>query len=465
MRLIILIGLILVIVILVIYIIKRYYHRKLQKTLHQTYPTSQRTLEPNSRQALQQILKSTPRVSIRGMGRSQGGQTFHPTALTLDLGTMNGILDFTDETITVEAGATWNHVLKFMSPYGRSIGAMQSYSDFSIGGSIGVNAHGQDLHWNPVSSCLEQMTVLMPTGHLRTLTPRDRLSRYIIGGYGLCGIILDATFRHVPNVQMRKTVQVVSLDDYLDLLQDHVTGDQSRLHSARLDLPTMEHCLVVEYESTGQIVNELLHQESGFVQDGDGLALMANYPSLRQFRLLLETSMEQSDIVTTRNHVLSARTSSLNSSLYPTSNFILQEYFVPLSSRQNITDFIADLRHLVAKYNINLVNVTLRYVRAHSTILSYARHNSLALVLYLDLNKFQPLDHCQEWTREVIDRVMAYAGTYYLPYHLFARPDQFRQCYPGWRKWLTMKRAVDPDNRLTSHLGEYLTASSSVVEP
>lgn len=461
MRILIIIGIILMILIIIIYMIKRYYHQKLQETLRQTYPESSQIVELESRQELQAILKSGQRISIRGMGRTQGGQTYHPTTVCVDLRRMNRILEFTDTTITVEAGATWNQLLKFLSPYGRSIGAMQSYSDFSIGGSIGVNAHGQDLRWNPVSSCLKRMTVLLPNGTLQHITPRDRLFRYIVGGYGLCGIVVEATFQLVPNVKMQKSVQVLPIDVYLDLLIDRVSQNQSILHSSRLDLPAMEHCLVVEYQPVNRRVKEILHPESGLVQDGDGLAVMANYPSLRQFRLLLEPSLEQSNTSTTRNQILSAQTTSLNSKLYPTSNFILQEYFLPVNSRQNIMNFITDLRQLVAKYNINLVNVTLRYVRAHATALSYARQDSVALVLYLDLNKFQPLTRCQKWTQAVIDRVIAYAGTYYLPYHLFARPDQFKQCYPGWCKWLRLKRQLDPTNQFTSHLGEYITSIGS----
>lgn len=47
--------------------------------------------------------------------------------------------------------------------------AMQSYNDFSVGGSIAVNVHGQDLSTGQIISTIISLTVLLPTGDIITV--------------------------------------------------------------------------------------------------------------------------------------------------------------------------------------------------------------------------------------------------------------------------------------------------------
>lgn len=341
-------------------------------------------VQPATVDEITTLLALHPKVSLRGAGRSMGGQTSHPTAVQLDLHRLNRILHFdpVKKTIEVEAGCYWADILAYINPYGLSLGAMQSYCDFSVGGSIGVNCHGQSLDANPVIYSLLALKLILPNGRQRLLTPTDNLFKYVVGGYGLVGVVVSATFQLIDNVRLVKIPQTVAITQYVD----HLTGlrqlNQSILHSARLDLTT-----------------------------------------------------------------------SLDSRIYPTANFVLQEYFCPPES---LVMFIASMRRIITQYRVNVVNITLRYVRAHSTVLSYSPRDSVALVLYLDLNKYEPLSVAMMWTQALIQAVIEVGGSYYLPYQIWARKDQVATCYPGIEKLLRLKKKLDPEEKLVSELWEFM---------
>ena len=48
-------------------------------------------------------------------------------------------------TITVQAGATWEKLINYLDKFNLSVSEMQSYYNFTVGGSISVNCHGRGL--------------------------------------------------------------------------------------------------------------------------------------------------------------------------------------------------------------------------------------------------------------------------------------------------------------------------------
>jgi len=84
-------------------------------------------------------------VSIAGAKHSMGGQEFATDALVLDMRGFNQMfVDVKSKLLTVQSGAIWHHILEYLTPYALSIEAMQSFDLTTVGGTISVNAHGQD---------------------------------------------------------------------------------------------------------------------------------------------------------------------------------------------------------------------------------------------------------------------------------------------------------------------------------
>src|SRR5262249_22744252 len=117
---------------------------------------------PENATDLQRIMQAAKmqdkKVSIVGAGKSQGGQTIsaHKDSFRISLHKLNRLiyLDVPRKQVTVEAGMTWRQLQEYIAPHGLAIKAMQSYNDFSIGGSISVNVHGQDLSTGQIISTI-----------------------------------------------------------------------------------------------------------------------------------------------------------------------------------------------------------------------------------------------------------------------------------------------------------------------
>ena len=85
---------------------------------------------PSTVEDVQEALRrTTGPVSIGGGRFSMGGQTASPNSLHLDLRQMNKVVHCApaEQTIRVQAGATWADLQRFLDPHGLSVKIMQTY--------------------------------------------------------------------------------------------------------------------------------------------------------------------------------------------------------------------------------------------------------------------------------------------------------------------------------------------------
>lgn len=129
---------------------------------------------------------------------------------------------------------------------------------------------------------------------------------------------------------------------------------------------------------------------------------------------------------------------------FPTTT-VLQEYFIPMEKAYS---FLNHLLYIVQFYQVNLLNLSVRFVRKDKiSILRYAPEDRVSFVLYFNIgNNRWCINYCQKWTRFLIDKVIEYNGSYYLPYLPFASSLQFKKCYDDWEIYLAIKNKYDPYN-------------------
>jgi len=77
--------------------------------------------------------------------------------------------------------------------------------------------------------------------------------------------------------------------------------------------------------------------------------------------------------------------------------------------------------------------------------LAYAREEVFGLVMlfHLPVNTAAD-DGMKEFTRALIDVVLAHRGTYYLPYRPHATRAQFVAAYPNAEQFFALKQRYDP---------------------
>jgi FAD/FMN-containing dehydrogenase len=106
-------------------------------------------------------------IAIAGARHTMGGHTFLPNALAVDMGALRSLrLDEERNLLTAGAGALWSDVIPFLDARGRSVAVMQGYSSFSVGGSLGANAHGWQHDRPPLASTVESFRILVADGRV-----------------------------------------------------------------------------------------------------------------------------------------------------------------------------------------------------------------------------------------------------------------------------------------------------------
>ncbi|MEP6567134.1 MAG: FAD-binding oxidoreductase, partial [Mesorhizobium sp.] len=156
------------------------------------------------------------KVSLAAIRHSMGGHAFDDNALVLDMRKFNKVIvDALAKTMTLQPGALWHDIQNLLHPR-FAVKAMQSTDIFSVGGSLSVNAHGMDHQAGSVAGSIRSMRVMLADGSVTTCSPTENveLFRHVVGGYGLFGVVLEATLDIVDNAVYRTSREIIKSDDF-----------------------------------------------------------------------------------------------------------------------------------------------------------------------------------------------------------------------------------------------------------
>ena len=104
------------------------------------------------------------RVAVRGTKHSMGGQSMAEDSIVIDMTKMTKMhFDSTSQTIVCECGCTWADLILYLNQFGMSPRTMQSYSTFSVGGTLAVNGHGITTDFS-LSECVESFRLIKADG-------------------------------------------------------------------------------------------------------------------------------------------------------------------------------------------------------------------------------------------------------------------------------------------------------------
>ena len=411
---------------------------------------------------------SGERVVISGTRHSQGGHIVYPGAIVLDMSSFDRVLSVSpgDKTVVVQSGATWSQVQRAANRHGLAVKVMQSSNIFSIGGSISANVHGRDPRYGPLIETVRSLKIVLHDGEI-VRASRDRfpdLFRAAIGGYGLLGVILEAEIELTDNLPLSKSTRPIAVEDYSASLARE--AGKKALHYGRCsfvkDDTFLRECYSTDfYESaTGPVVSELSPEKN---IERNSLIFRAsresNLGKLARWSLQKELVDVPGELVAIeRNNAMRPPVRFLD---YDSSEDtdILQEYFVP---GERFAEYLEQLRSALLSNEVNLLSVTLRYLRKNrESLLSYSGRDMIAVVLYIniDLND-QSIARAKGWTRDLVDLALRHGGTYYLTYQRFPTLEQFEEAYPNWENFMAVKCKYDPGEVFANKFYEdYLRAA------
>jgi FAD binding domain len=446
------------------------------------------------------VQDSNNSFSIAGMRHSQGGHTALKDECMVFTEAMEQKIDVDEEnmTVTVNAGATWSDLHFYLGPKGLAPLVHQSSPHFSIGGSLSVDCHGREVHEGALSNTVESITVLTNKGNELEETTASRTDKPdlffgALGGYGACGVILNATIRITKNKFMYKVGTHVTSLEKLKLYLDAASTEKS-ISTPPEDIYMFYAWMDVSHNKENYLTQAMVYEYKTQYTPELGMWIKdfknENWASTEAMRAAWVAARRDSGLRDKLFKIISNETTGSNNGSFHLINFLreeisftstkgdandidlLQEFFIPLPA---IETFLLKLKELLPTNStgIEVLSCTLRIIQPPPTLtsgvnnkpfLSYAYHGTdhpantpmVSVALEVKVKKestdtdlthpgFKVNATAIDIVKTIIVKAIELGGSYYLPYYKIAETTHFEKAYPnpGRAAW---KKAADDWN-------------------
>jgi len=399
-------------------------------------------------------------VSIGGGRYSMGGQTATEHALQIDTRSFNRILNFSlaDKEITVQPGITWRAIQEFIDTFNLSVKIMQTYANFTVGGSLSVNCHGRYIGQGPIILSVKQIKIVLASGDLVTASPliNKEIFYGAIGGYGGLGVITEATLSLTENCKVQRSDKILPVSKYKKFFFENIRNDSLVIfHNGDFYPKKYKKVRAISYTKTNKNVTvkyRLKPANRKYRFNKIAYHVISECPAGKWIRQhILDGIVYDKNPIEWRNFEASYDVMELEPKSRKKKTYVLQEYFVPVAEFDN---FYPLMTEILRRNKVNVINISIRNARQDpGSLLAWARTEVFAFVLYYKQGtKQKDKDRVKKWTQELIDAVISDHGTYYLPYQVNATPQQFAKVYPNAEKFFELKKRLDPQNKFRNKL-------------
>lgn len=423
------------------------------------------------RKALADATRKGQRISMSGARHSSGGQSIAPGSLHLDMTQMRGATyNAATKTVSVKAGTNWLDVMKNLEAHGRSVAVKQEFANFTVGGSIGVNAMGRDWRFGPIGNTVKSLTVMTADGKVVKCSRDENpeLFKHVIGGMGMFGVVLEAELETVENAhydQSFETVKVTDLDKYF---KDKIASDpDAHIFSGVVSTAPGSFMQEVQVNTWKKDPNETKPVPGFKPADSNRLQTFIQNQFLNRARLGGPQAKEafwwayknimpkRADTDGVRNDALSPSYFALN----PTTDDHAQALDVTVVPRDKLPQFMAKVKELQAKHGTNPFVSTVYPVKKDETaVLTAVKKDSYVVTIGVDMKRTDAEKaKADAFYKDVAQAALDLGGTMYLTHQLPFSKEQVKQGYPELAGVLEKKKQYDPnglfDNVLVDKYG------------
>lgn len=422
-----------------------------------------KVIQPHSIEEVQEIVRTCDtHISIGGGRFSMGGHTASSYGTHIDMRGLNRVIAFSADAkiIKVEAGIRWCDIQNYIDPYNLSVMVMQSYANFTVGGSVSVNCHGRYIGYGSVVMSVRSIDIITADGHLLTVSrmKHPELFKGVVGCYGALAVIVAVELELVDNERMERQWKLLKTSEYLAYFKSHVIGNKEvLLHNGDLYPPFYTKIRAISWIRT----NKKPTQKERLI------SLRAHYPVERFFissfsknnfakwrrQYIIDPILYSRKKIHWRNYEAGYDVAELEPASREYSSYILQEYFVPIDQFETFTE---NMKEIFRRNKVNVINVSIRHaIKNTESLLSWSEQEVFAFVIwYKQSTNEKSKNLVGIWTRELTNEVIACRGTYYLPYQLHATLEQFHLAYPHAKELFQLKQKFDPNFKFRNSLWE-----------
>ncbi|MFM7068446.1 MAG: FAD-binding protein [Actinomycetes bacterium] len=404
----------------------------------------------------------------RGLGRSYGDCAQNGGGLVLDGPARSGVLalDVAAGEVRALAGTSIDQLIRWMVPLGFFVPVTPGTRQVTVGGAIAADIHGKNHHrkgsWG---SHVRSLRLVDGRGDIRELTPEETPDEFwaTVGGMGLTGVILDATFRLTPIASSLVSVDTDRARDLDDVMSMMVEGDAAYEYSvAWIDLIARGRSMGRSILQRGQFADRADVEARG-VRDPYAYhphklpsppdvvpSGLLNRLTIRAFNELwyrkapvrrrgelqsIEKFFHPLDMVDAWNR------------LYGPRGFLQWQYVLPDGASELVRHTV---ERLSASGASSFLAVLKRFGPGNDGYLSFPTAGwTLALDIPVTAGVGRLLD-------ELDEQVVAAGGRIYLAKDSRVRPELLPAMYPRLGEWRRVRDKMDPDGVFQSDLARRL---------
>jgi decaprenylphospho-beta-D-ribofuranose 2-oxidase len=436
-----------------------------------TSPSTARTAEVTRGDVASFIKDSNQRgVLMRGLGRSYGdaAQNAGGVVLTMPGNAHEAVLDTDAGTLTAAAGASLHDLLKVIVPRGFFVPVTPGTRFVTVGGAIASDIHGKNHHVEgSFGNHLRRMSLMLADGTIHEISPQQNPTLFwaTVGGMGLTGVILDATFTLIPIETSLCTVNTIRCRNIDVLIEEMSHGDDdhrysvawadllatgSRLgrsvlwrgdHTTLAELPSKDAAHALRYEPRHFASVPPVVPSFGFVN-----RLSSTLFNELWFRKEPRRKEGSHKSIPSYFHPLDA-IGSWNR-LYGDGGFLQYQFALPFGCEDELRRIVEKI--VVSKTASPLV-VLKRFGASNPAPLSFPMPGwTLTVDIPTRAEGLGSLLHSLD------NIVMAAGGRHYLAKDAHTTPLAIRRGYPRLDEWKQVQQSVDPDRRWQSDLARRL---------
>lgn len=436
-------------------------------------PANVKIKNPISIQELGKIINNAKRKSMisRGLGRSYGDAAQLNNELAIDLKFFNNIrINKEKGIVTAGAGVSINSLLEIIVPLGFFIPVSPGTRFVTIGGAIASDVHGKNHHIRgSFGNHINEITLIDGLGILKKLSGKKSASIVeknqfwaTIGGMGLTGIIIEASFSLIP-IQTSKILVDFSKYKDLDNLMDTMVEAEKNYQYCVAWVDTLSrsnrgiftggnHALEIDLEGNNLYNNPLSYESKSLASAPSFLPnnLLNRYTvkafNEAWFRKTPNFKARELQSISKFFHPLDVIKNW--NRLYGSKGFIQYQFVVP----ENESKVISEVLDIIRKAGVpSFLTVLKRFGPENNAFLSFPMRGwTLAIDIPLSLHNLS------ETLSKIDKKVSNAGGRIYLAKDSIQTQEMFENTYTRLDQWKDIKRRMDPNNIFCSDLSKRL---------
>jgi len=394
-------------------------------------------------------------IIARGLGRAYGDSAQNGGGSVVQLRPGPIVLDVARGEVTAGGGVGFDELLRHLVPRGWFVPVTPGTRFITVGGAVASDIHGKNHHVDgSFGAHLRSMTLLTADGERSAITAASDPALWwaTIGGMGLTGIIVDATFVVLPIETSRCLVDTERIPNLEALLERMESGDDDYRYSVawvdlvasgaslgRSVLTRGDHATAADLDDAGvQLDDPLAFSPPALASVPRGVPNLLNRLSVSAFNEVWYRKAPRShrglESITGFFHPLDM-VGSWNR-LYGSAGFLQYQFVVPFEAVDTLRTIV---REVSASGHASFLAVLKRFGDANAAMLSFPEPGwTLTMDLPAGVGGLGNL-------LERLDRLVLDAGgRHYLAKDAVATPSMLRAEYPRLDEWLDVRRTVDP---------------------